>query len=334
MPVPLINVLIPVKNEEWIIETFLKITSEFADHILLADQNSTDKTVEIASSFPKVTIIKNDSAVFNEASRQQLLIETARQMYGKGNVLLALDADEIIAYNALNSVEWNTIRSAKPGTILFFEKPTFYGGINDVIRYESVGGWPLGYVDDGTPHNPKYIHSKRIPYNEEAPRMYLKDIKFLHCNLLSLPRQRSKVRYYCLLESLAKSKPWYVRIVYYSRSYNYAKEEGDGLERADPNWTNNWLREKLANDQLQSDGYLWYDHESLKLFQRHGFQRFWFEDVWDINWEEARDYFGMTDLKIKRPPVVVSALRDFLSVSIKFTTPLMKVVKRVFDKLK
>lgn len=89
-------VLTPTKNEEWIIELFLKITSLFADHIIIADQFSTDKTVEIAKKFPKVIIIENDNTEYDEQYRQKLLIDKARSLFPGNNLLLALDADEII----------------------------------------------------------------------------------------------------------------------------------------------------------------------------------------------------------------------------------------------
>ena len=48
---PTIICLTPVKNEDWIIEKFLRATSLWAEYIILADQNSTDRTVEIAEKF-------------------------------------------------------------------------------------------------------------------------------------------------------------------------------------------------------------------------------------------------------------------------------------------
>src|SRR5690606_23091846 len=165
---------------------------------------------------------KNNSHDFNEAFRQKLLINTARERFGIGNVILAIDSDELLNYDALNSEEWSKIQSAPIGTVLYFEKPTYFDGTNHVIRYDEYGGWPLGFIDDGSEHNPAYIHSTRIPTKENSPKLFLNDIKFLHCNLLSLRRQRSKVRYYCILETLSKTKSWRHRVMIYNKNYDYS----------------------------------------------------------------------------------------------------------------
>ena len=54
-----IVVLTPVKNEEWILDNYIQVTSNFADLIIIADQFSSDKSREIASNYDKVLLIKN-----------------------------------------------------------------------------------------------------------------------------------------------------------------------------------------------------------------------------------------------------------------------------------
>ena len=76
---PRIIVLVPVRNEAWILRTFLDCASLWADHIIVADQSSTDGSAEIAAGFPKVTVIENPSLVYSEVERQRLLIEAARR---------------------------------------------------------------------------------------------------------------------------------------------------------------------------------------------------------------------------------------------------------------
>src|SRR6266513_1643562 len=101
---PLVICLTPVKNEEWIIEKFLACTSLWADHIILADQGSTDRTTEIAKNFSKVVLIKNYDEQFNEHFRQQLLVDKAREFPGK-KLLIALDADEFFTGNIFTHPE-------------------------------------------------------------------------------------------------------------------------------------------------------------------------------------------------------------------------------------
>jgi hypothetical protein len=104
---PKLICLTPVLNEAWILERFLKCTSLWADHIIIADQRSTDGSREIARRCPKVTLIDNRSEVFNEPERQQMLLAEARRIPG-AKILLALDADEFLTANFLTSPEWET----------------------------------------------------------------------------------------------------------------------------------------------------------------------------------------------------------------------------------
>jgi len=84
---PIIICLTPVKNESWILEKFLKCASLWADHIIVADQNSQDNSREIAAKFPKVHIINNPSQ-FHEGERQALLLREARKIEGPKLLML------------------------------------------------------------------------------------------------------------------------------------------------------------------------------------------------------------------------------------------------------
>src|SRR5207247_9635192 len=59
-------VVTPVRNEAWILERFLSVTSRFADHIIVADQRSSDGSRAICSRYPNVTVIDNPTDEFNE----------------------------------------------------------------------------------------------------------------------------------------------------------------------------------------------------------------------------------------------------------------------------
>ncbi|GAG56902.1 unnamed protein product, partial [marine sediment metagenome] len=48
---PKIICLTPVKNEAWILDNFIKCASLWADHIIIADQDSTDDARKIAKKY-------------------------------------------------------------------------------------------------------------------------------------------------------------------------------------------------------------------------------------------------------------------------------------------
>lgn len=186
--------LTPVKNEEWILEKFLSAASLWADVIIVADQNSSDRSVEIAQSFDKVKLIHNKSESFNEPERQRLLINESRKIPGK-NIVIALDADEFLSGNFTQSEDWDKIKKLPRGTVIKFKWPfinnkfdKYWAGDNAVM--------PFGFVDDGSEHIGKKIHSKRVPCTEESPIYEVNDFVVMHYQFTDWKRMESKHRWY------------------------------------------------------------------------------------------------------------------------------------------
>lgn len=58
----------PTKNESWIIKSFLGAALYWADHVIVADQGSTDGTLQQLQNTPGVEAVINDSPVYDESS--------------------------------------------------------------------------------------------------------------------------------------------------------------------------------------------------------------------------------------------------------------------------
>ena len=173
-----IVVVTPIRNEARILNRFLSVTSQFADLIIVADQDSTDGSRAIYPLFPKVVMVENPSVGYDEAERQLLLLAEARKRVPGRRLILALDADELLAADAVARPGWETALNADPGTVVCFEKPDILSPPDRCIRYTRP--WPLGYLDDGAAHSPRPIHSIRIPTPAGAPRLNVYDVKVLH----------------------------------------------------------------------------------------------------------------------------------------------------------
>lgn len=92
-----------------------------ADYIVIADQQSTDGSREVARRFEKVVLVDNPHEAYDEGARQRLLIDSARQLPVSGKrILIALDADEMFSANWMESPEWQQLLAAPPGTVLYF----------------------------------------------------------------------------------------------------------------------------------------------------------------------------------------------------------------------
>ncbi|MDO4284071.1 MAG: glycosyltransferase family 2 protein [Eubacteriales bacterium] len=192
--------LTPVKNEEWIMERFLKAASLWADQIIVADQYSSDKTREICLHFSKVRLIRNTSEKFDESSRQRLLIEEARKIHGK-KLLIALDADEFLTGNYEGTEEWEEMCTAEPGTVFRMKWPCI---ANDFAHYWWTEGESnlFAVMDDGTPHGGRNIHSIRLPVPEQAVVRELRQIAVMHFQYTDWERMKRKNLWYQCYERI------------------------------------------------------------------------------------------------------------------------------------
>lgn len=261
MPGPIVICLTPVKNEAWILDRFLKCTSTWADYIIVADQNSTDGSREIALRYPKVMLIDNPSQTFNEAERQNLLVMEARKIPGK-KLLIALDADEFLTGNFHNSAEWHTILSSPSGTIFQFQ------WIN--IMPDMLSCWipdtnfPWGFMDDGVTLNKgNFIHSIRVPIPSCAPNVYLRNIKVLHYQYTDWNRMLSKHRWYQCLERLHFPDRTNIEIYRaYHHMYGVPINEKTSLQNR---WFDFYENQGIDMTSIHVDNEYWWDNEVIKL---------------------------------------------------------------------
>ena len=311
---PKIVVVTPIKNEYWILDRFLSVTSQFADLIIVADQNSIDGSRNICQKYSKVKLIKNEANQYDESSRQLLLLRTARELVPEHKIILALDADEILAANAIHTLGWQTMLNAKPGTVLCFEKPDLYLTLDQCVRYSQP--WPLGYVDDGVEHNPKKLHSIRIPVPDSAPQLHIHDVKVLHYAILRLAAQSSKWRMYSVIDNVYKTNPIFRRRKSYCAFKDWTK--GGNLQQSSQEWFDGWENIGIDMKTIINYKYYWQDMEVLKYFQKYGVIKFWVDDIWHFNWEACRLYMkkqgieNIPEFPIQKPPLLLTLMLRFL----------------------
>ena len=188
---PKIICLTPVRNEAWILDRFLKATSLWADHIIIADQTSTDGSREIALKYPKVILIDNNSQDYNESVRHKLVINEARKIDGK-RLLVTIDADEVFTPNIFDSAEWNTIINAKEGTLFKFQWANICPNLNE-MWLEAF--YPWAFMDNNFEYSGKLIHGPRIPIPTNTDTIIINQIKVIHFQYTDWNRMESKQRY-------------------------------------------------------------------------------------------------------------------------------------------
>lgn len=297
-PKPTLFCLTPVKDEAWILERFLACASTWADHIVIADQGSTDGSAEIAEAHPKVTFVHNASPGYDEGARQRLLIETARGIPAAGRrVLLALDADEFLSANWSESTDWEQVCAAPSGTVLTFKwmnvAPGFERG------WPSAEPIPFGFVDNGTPHDGGVIHSWRLPTPEGAPVTHLDDLVVLHYQYTDWARMRSKQRWYQCWERLRYPEK---RPITLYRQYHHMDAAVQTARPMQPEWLAGYESAGIDMQTVEEAPYYWWDEELVNLFDEHGVEPFRRLNVWEVDWGDlARQMGRSVDGALKDP---------------------------------
>ncbi len=321
---PKLICLTPVKNEAWVLGLFLKCTSLWADHIIIADQNSTDGSQDIARKYPKVRLIENKTKEFNEPERQKMLIDEARKIEGP-RILFALDADELFTANYLHSNDWQKIIHSKPGDVFGFQWANITPTKDKYFLSSFYFPWVMN--DDGTEHknHVRYIHSMRIPYPIEADKGYyhVEDFKVFHLNYLYERRLKSKNRFYQCIEKTRESNSNFVSAY---RSHHFQKNTDLLIPEE---WLEGYKKQAIAifNGLNFSETYFWFDLDVIELFKKYGFSKFKYLDVWDKEWMAQMEGF----LKIEDPRNLFIKLLHFYlrSSQIFYRSFIIKAIDKV-----
>lgn len=287
---PHVVVTVPVRDEAANLPRFLSTTLLWADRVIVADQGSTDGSGQLAASFPHVTVVQNPSPVFDEAARQRILLDAARALTPMPRLLVALDADEILSANVLDSAEWEGALAAEPGTSIRLARVELATTTTEYLRHwwdDTGARGGFAYMDDGARHAGRLLHSDRLPEPPEA-RLSLEDVVVLHYAQASPRRAASKERWYQCFERVHFSDQY--TDVGIRRRYDWLRRAGPDLPHRDcpAHWTEGYVEKGIDLSQPPEDRFFWTDWDVLRMFGEHGVDRFRFLDIWRFDWEAAR----------------------------------------------
>ena len=295
---PLIIVLTPVRNEAWVLRAFLEATSLWADYIVIADQMSTDGSREIAQEYPKVVLIDNNRKEMHQAATRKLLFEAARKIQGD-KILFALDADEFLSGDFVNTDDWKKIMNSKPDDSFCWRWMNLKR--NDITKYstsqhyywcvhESESLWEGMFPDN-------FIHEWRLQWSPKADKTHeflLNDFYSIHLARVHQLRQRNKKRFYQV--STIEKNPKMSKVALY-RNYHgeedleYMDVPQDAFSFYEKNGLNIWDYVNLKDEGE------YFTSEVLGCFQRDGMKKYALLDIWDEDWmkrnglEDPRNVF-------------------------------------------
>jgi glycosyltransferase involved in cell wall biosynthesis len=308
---PVIICLTPVRNEAWILDTFLQCTSLWADHIIIADQQSTDGSREIALKYPKVILIENNSTGYDEFARQKILLNEARKISGK-RLLITLDADEFFTASYSETDDWQKLMNAKSGDTFGFRWFNLKPGFKE---FWGSDHFPWAFLDDNSTHDGKLIHSPRLPISPGKEQVNLEQIGVLHYQYTNWPRMESKHRYYQCLERInfpTKSPINIYRM--YHHMYAVKKRESHDLKE---DWFLKYELEGIGMRNVKIDKYYWFDAEVLDIFDKYGMAFFKREAIWNFDWNEVEEAIGNRNGKEYNDPrgLIEKVLHFWLTIS-------------------
>ncbi len=301
---PKIIVCIPARNDSWILPTVLGSVSMWADHIIVADENSWDGSDEVYKRFPKVQVVKFEPKEFNESNRRQVLLEAVRKYDGQ-NLVFGLDSDEMITAEILNpKVREFFISQMKPGMSAKLQWIMLWKNVRQ-YRYDPVPEWSdswknFVYWDDRKINfNNVKMHSSRAPESTLDNAITFKDFRVLHYTFADWPRMMAKHVYYLALEKTMGSKvhPYILNRKY--RWFYFQPKTGMVINNIPDQWVKPFEQQGVPMKDFTPENLYWYEEEVLQFFQKYGLKAFKHFNIWNMDWEAKRQ----AALKLGRPGI-------------------------------
>ncbi|OBX02435.1 MULTISPECIES: glycosyltransferase family 2 protein [Gallibacterium] len=140
-----ISITMLVKNSEKYLEKVLKALADF-DEIIVLDNGSTDRTIEIAKQFPNVVIKYSPFIGFGP-------LKNLAAEYAKHNWILNIDSDEILPKSLIE--ELKQIDLTKTNFVYSLSRLNHYRG-----RVIKTCGWYPNYV-------PRLYHRQQVQFNQK-----------------------------------------------------------------------------------------------------------------------------------------------------------------------
>ena len=274
-------ILMPVRNEKWILPTTINAGLKIADHILIADQNSNDGSKEFYKNESKILVIPNNNKDHSNQIRWELL-DQSRKLFGENNLIMNIDADEIVPPNLFEKEE-NNILSHKPGTI--FSSP-WVQLWRSVYKYRSDDGiWnpsnnqkPFMFIDNKImDYEREYIindHTARVPIKNSLKIIETK-IPLLHFQFVNWERSQIKQAWYQCKELLSG--------VDYKTINNKYKNSVTEINLKLSDIKGDWVKDVNLHPEISDIDLdqLWYLKEINSIFNEHGIRKFKKLNIWD-----------------------------------------------------
>ena len=286
--------LMTLKNEQWIIDTTFPILKKITDNIIVANNNSTDNSLEMLQKY-SVDIISNNNTTPSNTVRWNLL-DRAREKYGTGNLIMCIDADEFLPPSLFLKNKKNFL-SQTPGTTFSSPWVQVWRKTNQYRADQSV--WspksnfkPFMFLDDGEidyDRTPLIIdHISRIPKSNINVSLNL-DIPLMHLQFVNWKRSQYKQLWYQCIEIINGMDAEEVN----DRYKHSSDEENIKYKRLKKKWTKGV--ELSPTIETSQNHEIWYIKEIETLISNFGIKHF--QNLNILNSELIKNF--LVNLEIK-----------------------------------
>jgi hypothetical protein len=326
---PLLIVLTPVRNEAWILHAFLKATSLWADYIIIADQMSTDGSRNIYPQYEKVILIDNPRAEMHQARTRQLLFEAAKKIEGD-KILFALDADEFLSGDFINTPSWQTILNSEPGDVFLFRwinlLPDTHKYMTHIPYYWAVH-MSDNVMNGQFPDN--HIHEWRLPWPSVVNKEYvIEDISFIHFARVNDKRQKNKEIFYQVSTAYKEDSYSGIKLFRHYQTYKPIKDSDVYDLPVDMyDFYHNHQLDLMSEINLVDIGQHYIDAVK-EMFNVKGIKHFTKLDIW------SDDFIEILDLHIDPRSFIDKIVIAYLKLTKRYAnTILVKVVDKLLKRI-
>lgn len=179
---PLLIVTSCTRNYGWVTRAFLEGNTRWADYIVIVDQMSTDGTREMCAEYKNVVLVDDPDMSYKENTRAKMAFMKGRELAaGRDAIYFALDIDEVMSANWMQTEDGQRILYSKPGDMFQLE----WANIMPDGKTCDRSGWQYKvFHDNGMAwqESDKQMHTPLLPYSswDEEDMKSVHDFPLLH----------------------------------------------------------------------------------------------------------------------------------------------------------
>lgn len=272
---PLLIVTSCTRNYGWVTRAFLEGNIRWADYIVIVDQMSTDGTREMCAEYKNVVLVDDPDMTYKENIRAKMAFMKGRELAaGRDAIYFALDIDEVMPANWMQTEDGKKIIASKPGDMFQLEWTNIMPEGKTCIR----GGWQYKvFHDNGMEWQNTRIqmHTPLLPYvTYDVDPLKVTDFPLLHFGEYHVRWIEYKIIYYQFLDVLQHRSKSAVSVF---RMYKEEeKQNGEILPLA-----KEWLfKDEDLIGMVDTQGPLIFVDYIKEILAKNGTKKFQSIDVW------------------------------------------------------